>query len=135
MDSGESIEASINIRPYAITLLNQLSKNFEIIVFTASYSCYADVVLDYIDPERKIIEHRLYREHCFKTDKDMYIKDLRIINRGLHEMVLIDNASYSYIFQLENGIPIFPYYDGSNDFELKALESYLAKISTAKDVR
>lgn len=50
-------------------------------------------------------------------------------------MVLIDNAAYSYAFQLENAIPIFPYYDGSNDFELKALETYLAKIATVRDVR
>lgn len=46
----------------------------------------------------------------------MYIKDLRIINRNLSEVVLVDNAAYSYAFQLENGIPILPYYEGTNDF-------------------
>lgn len=46
----------------------------------------------------------------------MYIKDLRIINRNLSEVVLVDNAAYSYAFQLENGIPILPYYEGANDF-------------------
>ncbi len=65
----------------------------------------------------------------------MYIKDLRIINRPLSDIVLIDNAAYSYAFQLENGVPILPYYEGNNDFELKALESYLAKLSGCKDVR
>ena len=40
----------------------------------------------------------------------MYIKDLRVINRKENEMVLIDNAAYSYAFQLDNGIPIIPYY-------------------------
>jgi CTD small phosphatase-like protein 2 len=65
----------------------------------------------------------------------MYIKDLRIINRSLSEMVLIDNAAYSYSFQLENGIPILPYYEGSNDFELKSLEAYLTKLAACKDVR
>lgn len=65
----------------------------------------------------------------------MYIKDLRIINRSPSEMVLIDNAAYSYAFQPENGVPILPYYEGSNDFELKALESYIAKLAVSKDVR
>lgn len=65
----------------------------------------------------------------------MYIKDLRIINRPLSDMVLIDNAAYSYCFQLENGVPILPYYEGTNDFELKALESYLLKLASCKDVR
>jgi CTD small phosphatase-like protein 2 len=30
----------------------------------------------------------------------MYVKDLRIINRDLNDLVLIDNAAYSYAFQL-----------------------------------
>jgi CTD small phosphatase-like protein 2 len=46
----------------------------------------------------------------------MYIKDLRIINRALSDVVLIDNAAYSYYFQLENGVPIIPYYHGTIDY-------------------
>ena len=51
----------------------------------------------------------------------MYIKDLRIINREMSQIILVDNAAYSYFFQLENGIPIISYYQGSLDFELKEL--------------
>lgn len=29
-------------------------------------------------------------------------------------MVLVDNAAYSYAKQIENGIPIMPYYDGKD---------------------
>lgn len=35
-------------------------------------------------------------------------------------MILVDNAAYSYAFQLENGIPILPFYEGK-DYELSAL--------------
>jgi CTD small phosphatase-like protein 2 len=42
-------------------------------------------------------------------------------------MVLVDNASYSYAMQLDNGIPILPFYEGK-DFELFGLESYLNKL-------
>lgn len=31
-------------------------------------------------------------------------------------MVLVDNAAYSYAYQLDNAIPILPYYKGKNDF-------------------
>lgn len=55
----------------------------------------------------------------------MHVKDLRVINRKETDLVLIDNAAYSYAFQLENGIPIIPYYEGKNDYELKALQVYL----------
>jgi CTD small phosphatase-like protein 2 len=48
--TGEVIEAGINIRPYAKEILKNLSKKFEVIIFTASHSCYANVVLDHLDP-------------------------------------------------------------------------------------
>ena len=46
----------------------------------------------------------------------MIVKDLRIINRHLSKTILIDNAAYSYAYQLLNGVPIIPYYEGKNDY-------------------
>lgn len=46
----------------------------------------------------------------------MHVKDLRVMNRNLSDLVLIDNAAYSYAYQLDNGIPIIPYYEGKNDY-------------------
>jgi CTD small phosphatase-like protein 2 len=66
-------------------------------VFTASHQSYADVVLDYLDPNRELIEYRLYRDSCIKTEEGVYIKDLRIIkNRNLKDVVIVDNAVYSF---------------------------------------
>lgn len=46
----------------------------------------------------------------------MFIKDLRIFgNRNLDNIVLVDNAPYSYYFQLSNGIPILPFYNSKSD--------------------
>lgn len=42
------------------------------------------------------MSHRLFREHCTMTTGGMYTKDLRILNRNLEDIVLIDNAAYSY---------------------------------------
>lgn len=50
-------------------------------------------------------------------------------------MVLVDNAAYSYVYQLENAIPILPYYKGNNDYELKALQTYIQGMIFQKDVR
>lgn len=49
--------------------------------------------------------------------------------------MLVDNAAYSYAFQMENGVPIIPYYHGSKDFELKMLQSFLEPMEICKDVR
>ena len=45
-----NIQAGVNIRPYVKECLIEANKHFEVIVFTASHSCYANVVLDYLDP-------------------------------------------------------------------------------------
>jgi CTD small phosphatase-like protein 2 len=63
--SGESTSAYIFVRPYTKETLEKLSIDFEIIVFTASHKCYADEVLDYLDPDNNLISHRLFREHCY----------------------------------------------------------------------
>ena len=65
----------------------------------------------------------------------MYVKDLRMIDRDLSRMLLIDNAAYSYAFQPENGVPILPFYDNRADNELKSLTGYLKQMFGVPDVR
>lgn len=104
--SGEQIRAGINIRPFVKECLIAANSNFEVIVFTASHQCYADEVLNYLDPTGQLIHHRLYRDNCIIVD-GVYIKDLRILyNRRLEDIVIVDNAAYSFSYQLDNGIPI-----------------------------
>jgi CTD small phosphatase-like protein 2 len=69
-------------------------------VFTASHGCYANVVLDHLDPQRQHIQHRLFRESCVQTEEGIYVKDLRVINRRIQDMVIVDNAAYSFAFQV-----------------------------------
>lgn len=69
------------------------------------------------------------------TTGGMYTKDLRIFNRPLSQLVLIDNASYSYAWQIENGIPIIPFYDNKEDRELETLREYLVGMKGVADVR
>ena len=63
------------------------------------------------------------------------MKDLRILNRPLSKTILIDNAAYSYGFQPLNGVPIIPYYEGKNDYELAALQKYVETLMFSYDVR
>lgn len=87
------------MRPFVEETLSELSKEFEIVIFTASHSCYAQVVINRLDPERKYIHHRLFRDHCIQSTQGVYIKDLRVFSdRKLNELVLIDNAAYSFSF-------------------------------------
>ena len=57
IDSGETIEAGINIRPFCQDLLKEISKYFEIIIFTASHESYASKVIEYLDPDNLYVDH------------------------------------------------------------------------------
>lgn len=99
--------------------LSAVRPMFEVIIFTASEKHYADCVLDILDPNNDLIDHRLYRESCISMG-NMYIKDLRILqNRRLSSVVLVDNLAQSFAFQLNNGIPIVSWYNDRNDRELE----------------
>ena len=132
---GETAEAGINIRPGAVEILQALKGHYEVMVFTASHQCYANEILDYLDPEGELIHHRLYREHCSLTDSGYYVKDLRILGRPMRDVLLVDNAAYSYAYQLDNGVPILPYFHGSTDYELPALQRYLLGLLEESDLR
>ncbi|CAD8152903.1 unnamed protein product [Paramecium octaurelia] len=133
--TGETVEAGINIRPYCKEMLQILSQKYEIIVFTASHECYAQKVLNYLDPDKKFIHHRFFRDSCVVIQDGLHIKDLRVIgNRNIKDMVLIDNASYSFCFQLDNGVPIIPFYDNALDKELIYLTTYLMDLMQDQDI-
>ncbi len=52
------------MRPWAQKILEDANcMGYEVIVFTASHKCYADTILDYLDPSLSNIQHTLYRDH------------------------------------------------------------------------
>ena len=70
------------------------------------------------------------------TEQGIFIKDLRIFgDRQLENIILVDNALYSFAYQIENGVPIIPFYDNKQDKELLSLKIYLQGLSFAKDFR
>jgi TFIIF-interacting CTD phosphatase-like protein len=71
-----------------------------------------------------------------QTEEGVYIKDLRIIaNRDLKDIVIVDNAVYSFGFQLNNGIPIIPFYNDKKDEELLHLIYYINCLAGFDDIR
>ena len=121
----EHIDIDINVRPGLMNCLNNLKDSYQLVSFTASDQLYADAILDYLDPKNEIFSYRLYRQHCVETEYGL-IKDLRIIeNKSLKDMVIIDNSALSFALNVNNGIPILPFYDNKADEELRHLGFYL----------
>jgi CTD small phosphatase-like protein 2 len=69
------------------------------------------------------------------VNNQLFVKDLRILGRKLENVVLVDNAPYSYLMQLSNGIPILNYLKGKDDDQLVKLEGYLMSLLEVEDVR
>ncbi|CAK70212.1 unnamed protein product (macronuclear) [Paramecium tetraurelia] len=133
--SGDTVQAGINIRPWAKQILNLLSEVCEVVVFTASHQCYASQVIQFLD-QKKILSAQLFRESCIVTNDGVHIKDLRVLGRDMKDIVLIDNAAYSFGYHIENGIPIIPYYDNKEDKELRQLYDFLmSDVLPAYDCR
>eukprot|EP00826_Nyctotherus_ovalis_P066965 TRINITY_DN9960_c0_g3_i2.p1 TRINITY_DN9960_c0_g3~~TRINITY_DN9960_c0_g3_i2.p1 ORF type:complete len:238 (-),score=70.05 TRINITY_DN9960_c0_g3_i2:79-792(-) len=131
---GIAIELKIIIRPYAIEMLKQLTGYYEIVIFTAANRQYGDAVINELDPSNTLIDYRLYRDSCIRSN-NCYVKDLRILNRKIEWVIMVDDSITSFSSQLENGIFIPPFIGADPDNELGSLWIFLRQITSATDVR
>ncbi|CAG8531604.1 7226_t:CDS:2 [Ambispora leptoticha] len=119
-------------RPGVDHFLRKMGEIYEIVVFTASLSKYADPVLDMLDQSR-VVKHRLFRESCY-NHRGNYVKDLSQLGRELRDTIIIDNSPASYIFHPTNAVPISSWFNDPHDTELLDLIPFLEKLTTVDDV-
>lgn len=125
---------SVQVRPGALEFLQRMTKIFEVVIFTASVSNYANPLIDdNLDPNHYGF-YKLYREHC-TYKQNAYVKDLSRIGRDLKDVIIVDNLPHSYRLQPANGVPISSWYDDKSDQELFSLGSFLENLSKVDDVR
>jgi RNA polymerase II subunit A small phosphatase-like protein len=115
--------------------LQRLSKIYEVVIYTASLSKYADPLIDIIDSHSiKTIDHRMFREHC-TFYSGVFIKDMSILGRNLTDLIIIDNSPTSYAFHQENALPILSWYEDPSDKCLFELIPLLEALAEVDDVR
>ena len=103
-------------RPHVHMFLQKMAKMFEVVIFTASQSVYANQLLDVLDPENKLFSKRFFRESCLFTDSG-YTKDLTVVGVDLAKVAIIDNTpqvklllfivTFMFLFKLKLFIAVF----------------------------
>ena len=124
-------------RPGLNKFLTEISKIYEIILFTSAKQEYADSIINQIDKNKIYFEKRLYRQHNLIINNS-FIKDLSKLERDLSKVLIIDNKPQSYGLQKDNGIFIKSFHgDDKFDNALIYLIPILKKIASnpTNDVR
>ncbi len=102
-------------RPGLNKFLTEISKIYEIILFTSAKQEYADSILDSIDKNKTFFDKRLYRQHTILIN-NTFVKDLSKLGRDLSKIVIVDNRPQSFSLQIENGIFIRSFH-GEDKFD------------------
>ena len=69
--------------------------------------------LDLLDPKKKHIKHRLFRESCVICRA--ISKDLHVLGRDYSRTALVDNSPHAMAFKFRIGIPIESWFDDDTD--------------------
>eukprot|EP00190_Bangiopsis_sp_CCMP1999_P007461 CAMPEP_0198726290 /NCGR_PEP_ID=MMETSP1475-20131203/3392_1 /TAXON_ID= ORGANISM="Unidentified sp., Strain CCMP1999" /NCGR_SAMPLE_ID=MMETSP1475 /ASSEMBLY_ACC=CAM_ASM_001111 /LENGTH=314 /DNA_ID=CAMNT_0044488197 /DNA_START=180 /DNA_END=1124 /DNA_ORIENTATION=- len=130
---GGTHSVYVRKRPRVDNFLKMVCKWYEVVIFTASLSLYANPVCDRLDPNNEM-PYRLYREHCVLIG-GCYVKDLSKLGRPAEKTIIIDNSALSYCLQPEQAIPISNFVSDMRDRELDEILNVLEKARNLKDVR
>lgn len=137
-------------RPFCDFFLREISKWFELQIFTASVKEYADPIIDWL--EQEIVDHKLsrpgsdprvftkryYRNDCTFRSGVGYIKDLSKFfpeKEDLRNVIILDNSPVSYALHEDNGVMIEGWINDHTDRDLLNLLPLLYSLSVSIDVR
>jgi hypothetical protein len=110
-----------------------MAKLYELVIFTASLSKYAEPLVAELDPNN-YCSYKLFREHCTFYN-NAFVKDLTRLGRPMNEVIILDNSPVAYLFQPENAMPAVSWYEDPSDEELLRVATLLEHMAYEDDVR
>lgn len=122
-------------RPGVDYFLENLARNFEIVIFTADQGMTVFPILDALDPKGYIM-YRLVRDATHFVDGH-HVKNLDNLNRDLNKVIVIDWDPNSTKLHPNNTLNIPRWSGNDDDTTLYDLVSFLKTIATSDvdDVR
>lgn len=133
---GNKVVLGVFYRPFLKDSIEKLKKaGCEIGVWASGQSEYSNKIISFIDKDHELFDLRLFRDQCYISPKGLYLKDLRMLNRNLSKVIIVDDQAYAFGFQFDNGVLILPYKGESSDTELLTLTEYLISLMRLDDFR
>jgi Dullard-like phosphatase family protein len=131
---GSVFEAYVQKRPFVDDFLREVLQLFQVVIFTASLSQYANPIIDLLCPSVPST-NRMFREHCTFHD-GYFIKDLGMFNRPLSEVIIVDNNPSSFMLHPDNAILSQTWEGNPKDSELMdVIWPILSRCAMVDDVR
>ena len=130
---GQICTIYVLVRPFVAQFLKRMHKIYELVIFTASLSKYAEPLMQHLDPQ-KMCSYLLFREHCTFFN-NAFVKDLTRLGRPMKDVIIVDNSPVAYLFQPENAMPAVSWYDEPSDTELNRIATLLDRMVGEEDVR
>lgn len=124
---GNVCNIFVSKRPGVDNFLKTMSQYFELVIFTASLSKYADPLMNLMDPNG-YCTMRLFREHCTYIN-GVFTKDMSKIGRDMKDAIILDNSPSAYMLQPECAMPIISWYDDPKDRQLYDLIPLFIQLS------
>eukprot|EP00747_Dinoflagellata_sp_TGD_P025759 gnl/TRDRNA2_/TRDRNA2_131463_c0_seq4.p1 gnl/TRDRNA2_/TRDRNA2_131463_c0~~gnl/TRDRNA2_/TRDRNA2_131463_c0_seq4.p1 ORF type:complete len:300 (+),score=70.46 gnl/TRDRNA2_/TRDRNA2_131463_c0_seq4:164-1063(+) len=129
---GEHHPVFVLKRPFVDEFLVKMAELYEVVVYTASMSAYANPLMDQLD-KLNLCTYRLFREACTRSSGG-YMKDLSKIGRNLDHVIIIDNSPICYALQPYNAIPIQTWKHDPKDRELLDLIPILTALADVESI-
>ena len=123
-----------DIRPYLKDLIGSLSKVANVVIYSAAESQYVHEVLHDIIDLIPRVNFYYTRKHC-TLNSGIYLKTSKITNFHKKNIVIIDDNIGNWPKDLDNIIPILPFFGDPGDEELRKLKYYLLSLVLLPDVR
>ncbi|KAF5095853.1 hypothetical protein D0Z00_002993 [Geotrichum galactomycetum] len=119
-------------RPGVDEFMRRVGELYEVVVFTASVSKYADPLLDQLDIHN-VVHHRLFRESCYNHNGN-FVKHLGVLGRPMEDVIIIDNTPTSYIFHPQHAVPVSSWFSDAHDNELLDMIPILEDLAAPEKV-
>ncbi|WNJ19507.1 HAD family hydrolase [Pontibacter sp. G13] len=143
MPEFEVYEYKIYVRPFLLEFVTELSKEFEIGIWSSAHEAYIEAVLEKIIPEEIKLEFIWGSEKCTvrrDLELDRYVKTKRLkklkkLGYSMNEIIMIDDSAEKLKQNYGNSIIIRPFMGNPLDKELSYLWKYLLSLKGKENVR